>query len=109
MESLKSSPNKFDIILVDYFQNINTSNKNPSASTFDILHWVGRSFDLFKLQYHAPILLLGQLKAIRDDEDTTPFKERIEGRKSIYNFCTCAIEARADKENSRTNWIFKKS
>jgi replicative DNA helicase len=109
MESLKASPNKFDIILVDYYQNINTSNKNPSAPSFDVLHWVGRAFDLFKMQYNAPIILLGQLKPIKDDDDSTPFKERIEGRKSIYNFSTCSIEARADKENSRTSWVFKKS
>jgi len=107
-ESLKENENQFDIILYDYFQNTNSSHKNPSMSGFEVLHEVGRSWDQFKNVYNAPIIILSQLKAAKED-DTTPFKERIEGRKSIYNFCTCAIEVKANKETSTTEWIFKKS
>jgi replicative DNA helicase len=107
-KSLLENEKKFGIIIYDYFQNTNTSNKNPSASGFEVLHEVGRSWDIFKNQYNAPIIILSQLKAA-SEEDKTPFKERIEGRKSIYNFCTCAIEVKANKETSTTEWIFKKS
>lgn len=108
-QSLVGSEKKFEIIIYDYFQNTNTSNKNPSASGFEVLHEVGRSWDQFKSVYNAPIIILSQLKAVKGEDDSTPFKERIEGRKSIYNFCTCAIEVKANKENSTTEWIFKKS
>jgi len=109
LESLQNSAVQYDIIIVDYFQNINSSNKNSSASTYEILHQVGRLFDQFKTHYNAPIIMLGTLKTITKDDDTTPFKERIEGRKSIYNFSTCCIEVKADKQNSRSEWIFQKS
>jgi hypothetical protein len=107
-ESLKVSDVKYDVILIDYFQNINSSHKNPSASGYEVLHDVGRLFDRFKTVYNAPIVMLGTLKAAKED-DSTPFKERIEGRKSIFNFSTCCIEVRADKANSRSEWIFHKS
>jgi MinD-like ATPase involved in chromosome partitioning or flagellar assembly len=108
LNSLKQSKNKYDIILIDYFQNINTSHKNPTASGFEVLHNIGRTLDQFKNVYNAPIILLGTLKSVKEG-DTTPFKERIEGRKSIYNFATCCIEIKADKKNSRSDWTFHKS
>lgn len=105
---LEDKSNPYEIIIIDYYQNANTSNKNPSASTYEVQHEVGRSWDIFKTKYNAPIIMLSQLKAVKED-DTTPFKERIEGRKSIYNFCTCAIEVKANKQDSTTEWAFKKS
>ena len=109
LTSLKANPKKYDIIIIDYFQNINSSHKNPGASGFEVLHNVGRALDLFKNVYNAPIILLSQLKAAGSEDDSKPFEERIPGRKSIMTFATCAIEAKADKENSCTEWIFRKS
>jgi replicative DNA helicase len=107
--SLKDQKEKYDIVIHDYYQNTNASNKNPSMSVYDVQHEVGRSWDQFKNVYNAPIILLAQLKALAKDDDSTPFKERIEGRKSIFNFCTCAIEARANKQTQTTEWTFYKS
>lgn len=108
-EEAKNGEEPYGAIIIDYYQNINTSSKAPGANGFEVLHEVGRELDLFKNIYNSPIILLSQLKAITKEDDSTPFKERIEGRKSVFNFCTCAIEAKADKENSRTEWIFRKS
>lgn len=108
-DSLKAQEDKYDVIIHDYYQNTNASNKNPAAGVYDVQHEVGRSWDRFKNVYNAPIILLSQLKALSKDDDSTPFKERIEGRKSIFNFCTCAVEARANKETQTTEWTFYKS
>jgi len=108
LDSLKANEKKYDIVIVDYFQNISHSNKNPSMDSFQVLHEVGRLFDQFKNVYDAPVIMLGTLKSVKDSE-STPFKERIEGRKSIYNFSTCCMEVRADKQNSVSEWSFHKS
>lgn len=108
-EKVKNGEEPYGVIIIDYYQNANTSSKNPGANGFEVLHEVGRALDLFKNVYNAPIILLSQLKALANEDDTTPFKERIEGRKSVFNFSTCAIEVRADKQHNRTEWIFRKS
>lgn len=108
LDNLRQKEEKYDIIIVDYFQNISHSNKNPSMDSFEVLHEVGRLFDQFKNVYNAPIVMLGTLKSVKDAE-STPFKERIEGRKSIYNFSTCCMEVRADKKNNVSEWTFHKS
>jgi replicative DNA helicase len=107
--SLKEQEEKYDVIIHDYYQNTNASNKNPTAGIYEVQNEVGRSWDQFKNIYNAPIVLLCQLKALSKDDDSTPFKERIEGRKSVFNFCTCALEARANKETQTTEWTFYKS
>lgn len=104
MEKVLQSKFKFDAILIDYFQNISHSNNYPSLEEWKVLDKMAQYLDNYRKIYPAPIVLFSQLKPAQED-DTTPFKERIERCKSIYNKATCAIEVVADPENKAT--IFK--
>lgn len=107
MEKLIVGQIKYDLILIDYYQNIDSSSKNPGLSEWQVQERVCRYLDSFKNRYDAPIIVLGQLKAY--DEEKTPFKIRIEGRKTIYNSSTTCLEIQRDSENLRSKFIVRKS
>lgn len=106
-ESLQSIQTQYDVIIIDYFQNISTSTAQPHMEEWKVLDKVANFLDNFRKVYAAPIILLGQLKPA--GENPAPFKERIERCKSIYNRSTCAAEVRADVPNSLTVFHFYKS
>lgn len=109
MESLLVNPIKFNAIVIDYFQNISMSVSNPSMEEWKVLDKVAQYLDGFRKRYGAPIVLLGQLKPIGNADTPAPFKDRIERCKSIYNKATCAVEMKADRQHSITNFLIYKS
>lgn len=98
---------EYDLILIDYYQNIDYSSKNPELSEYQVQERVVRFLDSFKNRFSGPIIVLGQLKPY--DDEKTPFKLRIEGRKVIYNASTTCIEIQRDTANSRSKFIIRKS
>jgi hypothetical protein len=105
LNSLLSLPTKYEVIIIDYFQNISSSLEHPSMEEWRVLDELGKFLDNYRKIYNAPIVLLSQLKP---DEDL-PFKERIERSKAIFNKCTCALEVVADPKNSTTVFSCHKS
>lgn len=97
----------YDAIIIDYYQNVNTFAGQINAEPWKVQEKFANFLDDFKNKYPAPIVLLAQIKQ-RDKENETPFKDRIEGRKSLYNKATFAVEVRADKKNRRTEWTIHK-
>lgn len=108
LDSLLTTQKKYDVIVIDYFQNISTSLEDRNSPEWKILDKVCKYLDNFRKLYNAPIILLGQMKP-SNGEDTAPYKERIERCKAIYNVATCCLEVKADVENSRTEFICHKS
>lgn len=104
--SIKAKNNKFDVIIIDYYQNIDTSITVPSLKDWEVQSRIVKFLDKFKNSYDAPIIVLAQKK---QNSDTMSFKESIEGRKIILNIATCALEMKADRDNRRTAWTIKKS
>jgi replicative DNA helicase len=98
----------YDCILIDYYQNISSSKKNPSLNNWQVQERVAAMLDKYKNVYPAPIVLLAQLSP-QNEERTVPFKVRIEGRKIILNVATCSMEMVRDIDNLRTEWIVHKS
>ena len=94
-------------ILIDYVQNIKTSIEIPGLAQWQVLDRLGAFLDNWKGSYPAPALLFSQLKATNGDNDS--FKDRIEKFKAVMNHATTAIEVKADRENLRTEWIFRKN
>jgi archaellum biogenesis ATPase FlaH len=107
LDKLVNSEVSYDLIVIDYYQNVDFSSKNPELNEFQVQERFARYLDSFKNRYHSPIILLGQLKP--DDEEKTPFKLRIEGRKVVYNVSTTCIEVKRDTANSRSKFIIRKS
>ena len=96
----------YDAIVIDYIQNISSSLDAPSMAKWQVMQQVMTYLDNFKGLYDAPILVFGQLKAENGDAS---FKDRQEGYKAIINHATTAIELKVDRENLRTEWVFKKN
>ena len=106
LNSLLDKEVKFDVIIIDYYQNIERSINNPLMSNWQVQERFANFIDKFKNIYPAPIVILAQKK--KDSEDLS-FKESIEGRKIIVNKATCAINVKADREGLRTAWTIEKS
>ena len=104
-ESLIRDKAEYDVIIFDYYQNITTSTKFPMWSDWKCQERFAKYLDSFKKRYNAPVIVLAQLSDNLDE----PFKQRIEGRKIIYNTSTCAIEITAEREHLRTAWTIRKS
>ena len=105
LESLATCNRKYTTIIIDYYTNVNVSLNNPGMENWKVQEKLANYLDQFKSRYLAPIVVLAQLKEGKD----LPFKEALEGRKSIYNIATCAIELKAEREELRTAWTIHKS
>ena len=104
-ESLIRDNAKYDVIVFDYYQNVTSSSKFPSWVEWKCQEKFAKYLDSFKKRYNAPVIVLAQLSDNLDE----PFKQRIEGRKIIYNTATCALEITAEREHLRTAWTIRKS
>jgi len=107
LETLIKQGIKYDAIILDYYQNVSSSTEFPYLKDWEVQDRLVHYLDQYKNRYMAPLVVLAQLK--QNEEEKTPFKERIEGRKSIYNKATCAVEMIAEREFLRTAWIFRKT
>jgi replicative DNA helicase len=114
LESLKKAHREegrmFDAILIDYYQNFSFSLNNPSAKEWENLKVTTEMLENFRKEVPMPIVLMCQIKSpSADEENQEPFKNRIEGGKSIFNRATCVLEIRADKKNLCTEWHVHKN
>jgi hypothetical protein len=107
-DNLIEKKEHYDAVLIDYYQNVTESRRNPMMNEYEVQAALARRLDRYKNAYPAPIVVLAQV-APPDAERSTPFKVRIEGRKLILNVSTCAIEMIRNVENSTTEWIIHKS
>lgn len=98
----------YDVVIIDYYQNIKSSKKNPYMNEWEVQAAVAAMLDQYKNIYPAPIVLMAQVSP-PNEENTIPFKTRIEGRKVILNVATVCIEMVADRENLCTEWFIHKS
>lgn len=105
LESLHKTSVQYDVIIIDYFQNISQSLDHPYKKEWEILDKLTQYLDQFRKVYKAPIILLSQI----NQDDDAPFKERIERCKSIYNRATCAIEVNAIYDQLATDFTIHKS
>lgn len=98
----------YDAVLIDYYQNIKESRDHVSLDEWKVQAKLVRKLDTYKNIYPAPIIVLAQAEPPAE-ENPRPFKYRIEGRKSILNVSTCAVEMVVNKEELKTEWLIHKS
>lgn len=106
---LKQTDEKYDVIIIDYYQNVASSTKFPKLEPWQVQERFCRELDSFRKLYPAPIVAMAQKAGNAKDGENTSFKHLVEGRKMITNVATCAIEIIADRENQRTLWRIRKS
>lgn len=100
---LQNAAGRFDVVMIDYYQNVNVSIEHPDIKPHEANEMFARDIDAIKNQIGCPIILMAQIR--RGDEN---YKERLEGRKLIINKCTDVFELIIDKEFSRSEIVCHK-
>lgn len=100
---LKGAQNKFDAVIIDYYQNINHSINNPGYQPHEANEIFAKEVDFIKNEIGCPIIMMAQIR--RGDDD---YKTRLEGRRLILNKCTDIFEVKIDKQNKRSILIAHK-
>ena len=98
----------YDIVIIDYYQNVFDSKRNPNMDIYAVQAKFTRMLDNFKNIYPAPIVVMSQLKPEKD-KDKVPFQSRLMGSKTIMVPSTLSIEMTIDVKNLRTKWTIQKS
>lgn len=106
--SLIQKKTEFDVIIFDYYQNIDRSVKALGLSDWEVQYRFCKFLDQYKNKSNAALVVLSQKKAAIKDKEL-PFREAIEGRKTILNVATCALNVVKDLDNSCTLFEIKKS
>jgi hypothetical protein len=107
-DNLIANKTHYDMIIIDYYQKISKSSKNPFMRDFDVQHHLSLMLDNYKNIYPAPIVLMAQVQK-PNDENREDFQNRIKGRKSLMDSVTLAMEMAIDRKNYRTEWIVWKN
>lgn len=98
----------YDVILIDYYQNVKSSKKDPTLEEWKVQGMFAHLLDKYKNILPCPIVLLAQVNR-ETEKDKAPFELRIKGRKMITDPCTLIMEIKREAEYSRTKWIVHKS
>lgn len=107
-ENLMKSGTYYDVVLIDYYQNIIHSQKYPNLSENEVQARLSRMMDKYKNEYPAPICMMAQITP-PDKDDKIPFQHRIKGRKIIMDPATCVIEMIRNTKELFTVFKFHKS
>ena len=107
-DSLIAAEQWFDVILIDYYQNIKYSKKQPRLNEYEVQGMLAAMLDHYKNVYPAPIVLLAQVNPDREN-DPKPFEYRVKGRKVITDPSTFIMEMVANRAELKTDWIIHKS
>jgi predicted ATP-dependent serine protease len=107
LNSVLSKDSKFELIVIDYYQNIDRSTEDQNMSAWDCQYRFCKFIDQYKNHSNASIVILGQLKSSGDK--TLSFKDAIEGRKTIMNVASCVLRVTKEPDKRRTGFEVMKS
>jgi hypothetical protein len=107
-DNLIKNKEYYDVVIIDYYQNVKFSKKNPELDEYKVQAQLAAALDRYKNEYPAPIVVLAQVDP-PDKEGNKPFEYRIKGRKVITDPATLVMEMVAERERRRTKWIVHKS
>ena len=99
----------YDVVIIDYYQNINASKVDPSLVAWQVQEKFANEMDRIKLKYPGAIVVMAMMDPLKDEDDTTPYKLRINGRKSICDKATFIGEIVPEPKQLRSKWTVWKS
>jgi len=98
-----------DLIILDYYQNVNHSKIDPKLDEFGCQRKLSSLLDKMKLLFPGPIVVMAQMKKLVDEEDSTPFNVRLKGSKLICDKATFICELIPERKLLRSKWKVWKS
>lgn len=107
LESLILRGAKYDAILIDYYQNVSSSNKNPKKAPHEVLLEFSSFLDDFRKRYKAPIIVFAQLHP-KGKKERVVFEDRVKNGKSICVRATFIWEIIPNYEQGSTTWEWHK-
>jgi hypothetical protein len=107
-DSLIQAKDYYDVVIIDYYQNVKFSKKNPKLTEWEVQAQLAAALDRYKNEYPAPIVVMAQVDP-PDQDSKTPFEYRIKGRKVITDPSTIIMEMVAERDRYRTKWVVHKS
>lgn len=105
LSKLATGEFQYDCVIVDYYQKVSTSQKNPSQAQWLNLQEFSNLLDRFYKVIKAPIVVLAQIHPPSEK----PFEDRVKLGRSILMTCTFAMEIKAKKDEHETHWVCHKS
>jgi len=99
----------YDVVILDYFQNVRYSKLDPKLDEYNCQRQLASILDAVKLRYPGPIVILGQIKKLTDEDDSTPFNVRWKGSKLICDKATFICELIPERKLLRSKWVIHKS
>lgn len=90
-----------NLVLGDYWQNVNFSRDNPTLETWQISKDLGFFMKEFGRKHKVPVGWFCQLKG---EDESKDFKDRVENDKHLANHAYTCIELKPDKETCMTTF-----
>lgn len=91
------------LVVLDYYQNVNKSRDNPAWESFQVLKRFGSFLKDYGRKSSVPVVVFVQLR-----EEGADFKDRIENDKTILNHAWNAVEIKPNFETKITTFKIHK-
>lgn len=105
LEAVKTAD--YSAVMIDYFQQIKKSVKNPSSKGLEVLTdlrmWLGK----YIRESNIPVVLFAQLHSL-GKRNNTELDSRIKDCPSVYETSTVVVEIVPDFDNKTTKFLIKK-
>jgi len=106
-QNLMNDGEFYDVVLLDYYQGINESSKDPTLDEYKSQRKLTHILEKWRKVYPAPIVVMAQIDP-PDEEDRVPFQRRVQGTKLICTRATMLLEMIKHTDQLMTEWKIHK-
>jgi putative ribosome biogenesis GTPase RsgA len=101
----------YDVVLLDYYQNVTRSRENPELNEYQVQRVLAHAFDRIKNVYRGCLVVMAQIDPVKDEEEDprASYRFRFTGTKLIINKSTFFMEIIPKYKLLRSDWIVHKS
>ena len=93
------------MVIIDYYQTINASRKDPHAESYMVLKRLGFYLKDYGRKYGIPVVVFAQLNP---SGETSELQSRVQNDRTVFNHAFTVIEIVPDFETNLTTFIMHK-